>query len=116
MNTFYNGMKDLIISMGADVLKDSAEELHDTKELEKRLGEYMKRERAVFESIDIQQEIDFGALEDYIKENLLNDFKESLCGSNIQKENKKEYILEKLYHYLGVETDSRKSSMSLKNL
>lgn len=108
MNTFYNGMKDLIISMGADVLKDSAEELHDTKELEKRLGEYMKRERAVFESIDIQQEIDFGALEDYIKENLLNDFKVSLCGSNIQKENKKEYILEKLYHYLGVETDSRK--------
>ena len=53
----------------------------------------MKRERAVFESIDIQQEIDFGALEDYIKENLLNDFKESLCGSNIQKENWKNCII-----------------------
>lgn len=108
MSVFYDGVKDLILTVGTDVIRDSTEDQYDAKKLTKQLEEYIDRERAVFENIDIQQEINFGALEEYIKANLLSDFKESLCGNTAQRKAKKKSILEKLYQYLGAEADIRK--------
>lgn len=108
MSVFYDGVKDLILTVGTDVIRDSTEDQYDAKKLTKQLEEYIDRERAVFENVDIQQEINFSALEEYIKANLLSDFKESLCGNTAQRKTKKKSILEKLYRYLGAEADIRK--------
>lgn len=72
------------------------------------MGEYIERERASFENIDMKLEIDFYSLKDYIEKNLMVDFRDSLYGTREKRRAKKQYILEKLYRYTGAENDGRK--------
>lgn len=65
MAVFFDGIKEIVLSVGTDIIKESSEEYCDTKKIRKELGEYIERERASFENIDMKLEIDFYSLSVY---------------------------------------------------
>lgn len=108
MNGIYDWMKEIFISIGTDLIKETYSDNYDATKVHEELEQYIERERVRFENIDMQCEIDFYNLENYFKNYFLGDFKESLCGNSTQRSVKKKGILVKLYQCLGAESDERK--------
>lgn len=108
MNGIYDWMKEIFISIGTNLIKETYSDNYDATKVHEELEQYIERERVRFENIDMQCEIDFYNLENYFKNYLLGDFKESLCGNSMQRSVKKKGILEKLYNYLDTGSDDKK--------
>ncbi len=108
MKALYEGIKEMILAVATDVIREESEERHNVKEIREELEQYIERERALFENTDMETEIDFHNLEAYIRQDLWSDFKDSLCGSSEQRKVKKENIAEKLYRYSGAQANGKK--------
>lgn len=101
-------VKDLIVSIGTETLKEKGENLYNEKKIQNELMEYTNRELIHFENIDRNREIDIERLKKYIIEKLIEDFRNSLYGNIEEREQKKVSILECLYSYVQANNNEKK--------
>lgn len=99
MMNLLDEIKDLIVSIGTETLKEKGEVLYNEKLMKNELVAYTDRELERFENIDRTCEIDFEKLKVYIIENLIGEFRESLYGDSEKREQKKKSMLERLYFF-----------------
>lgn len=99
MVNFLGEIKDFIVSVGTETLKEKGKTIYNEKQIKNELVAYTDRELKKFENIDRTCEIDFEKLKIFIIKNLIGEFRETLYGDGKKREQRKKSMLERLYFY-----------------
>ena len=77
-------IKDYIVGIGLDVLKDKVQDGISQNALKNKMVDFIERQTKYNFSCTIEEEIDFEGLCSYIRNNLLEDVKLRLTGNRKQ--------------------------------
>ncbi len=80
-----NKILDFAMDLGLAIIKDKAKNAIQEQQAKTRLSDYLNRQRKLNEQIPIEEEIDFGGLEEYILNDLMEDIKKRFWGTTIER-------------------------------
>ena len=66
-------IKDYVVGIGLDAVKERLKNEHEVRQLKDRLGEFVERQRKLNFNCTREEELDFGGLTDYIRSDLIED-------------------------------------------
>ena len=107
-------IKDYIVGIGLDVLKDKVQEGISQNEIKHKLDDFIERQSKYNFSCTAEEEIDFEGLCSYIRNNLLEDVKLRLTGNRKERGAARTCIISKAVAYSQAQTSlSRKRAIKL---
>ena len=87
---------DIAMDLGLAAIKDKAKSAIQEQQAKTRLSDYLSRQRKLNDQIPIEEEIDFGGLEEYILNDLMDDIKKRFWGTTIERDLARKTILNKV--------------------
>lgn len=95
---------DYVVDIGVSVLKENIKNVQEEKELRCRLREYLNYQDKYNFNCTIEEEIDFQGLAEYICNELLEDVKLRLFGTDVQRGIARQSIMDKASFYAQSKT------------
>lgn len=90
---------DFIIGLGLEAFIDKGVEVRNRSQLQARLTNYLERQEVYNETCSNEEEVDFEALFNYVRVELIEDVKMRLFGNRIQRRNAYNMIIQKAKAY-----------------
>lgn len=97
-------VKEWLINLGFDVVKDKAIEKNCEKQVRERLAAHIERQFAQFEICSVEEELDFEGIARYVCDNLLDDAKKRLLGTKCERAAAQRTIIAKVKEYAKANT------------
>ncbi len=102
-------IKEYIVEIGIDVIKEKLIDEETTIALRKRLNDFIEKQSSIYFNCTVEEECDFEGLFDYIRNQLLNDVQQRLFGTKKERGIARTTILSKAVSYSQAQTSiSRK--------
>lgn len=96
---------DFIADIGLEAVKDKAVDKVQQTEVNRRLNEYLARQKKLNFNVGLDEEIDFQGLAEYIKGELLEDVKLRLFGNKRERREARTVIVSKAATYATAHTN-----------
>ena len=83
---------DFITNLGFEAVKDRIDDEKDNAIVKEQITSFLERQRKIHYYASLDEEIDFGGLEEYIKTNLMDDVKKRLFGDKSERTEAREIL------------------------
>lgn len=105
---------DFITNLGFEAVKDRIVDEKDNAIVKEQITSFLERQRKIHYYASLDEEIDFGGLEEYIKTNLMDDVKKRLFGDKSERTEARAILLERASQY--AKQNSRISEERCRNI
>ena len=108
-----------LLELGMDVSRDKIKDSIQEKQVRERLDDFIQRQSKYNFSCSVEEEIDFGALTDYLRTDLIEDVRVRLRGTKLERRSAHNRIMSKVRYFAQAKTklgEKRAMDMTTKAL